>query len=118
VVLDGSLAVNRRFRDKQGRLVEEVTFIPFVAWNKAAETIVKFGVKGSTVLLDGQMRQDRWEDKETGKNRSRLYLYVESFQFMGKPASGERTARRESAPANAATAQAGANVDDDDYPQF
>lgn len=88
IVFDGSLAINRAYKDKNGRKIEDVDFIPFSAFGKAAEILGKYLKKGDSVLLAGSMRQDKWEDKETGANRSRLKLRVEEFTLLNntKPA--------------------------------
>jgi len=81
-VLDASIAVNRVYKDKEGRKVEDVDFIPFTAFGKAAEILCKFLKKGNAVLLAGEMRQEKWEDKETGGKRSQLKLRVENFTLL------------------------------------
>lgn len=81
-VFDGSLAINRSYKDKEGRKVEDVDFIPFTAFGKAAEILAKYLQKGDSVLLSGPMRQDKWEDKETGQKRSMLKLRVENFTLL------------------------------------
>ncbi|PXA04818.1 single-stranded DNA-binding protein [Coraliomargarita sinensis] len=81
-VLDGSLAVNRVYKDKEGRKVEDVDFIPFTSFGKAAEILAKYLRKGDSVLLSGEMRQDKWEDKESGQKRSQLKLRVENFTLL------------------------------------
>lgn len=81
-ILDGSLAVNRVYKDKEGRKVEDVDFIPFSSFGKAAEILSKYLRKGDSVLLSGEMRQDKWEDKESGQKRSQLKLRVENFTLL------------------------------------
>lgn len=81
-ILDGSLAINRKFKDREGRIVEETDFIPFTSFGKAAELLAKYVKKGHQVALQGEMRLEKWQDKETGGNRSMLKLRVENFQFL------------------------------------
>jgi single-strand DNA-binding protein len=81
-VFDGSLAVNRVYKDKDGRKVEDVDFIPFTTFGKAAEILAKFLKKGDSVLLTGEMRQEKWEDDETSQKRSRLKLRVSNFTLL------------------------------------
>ena len=47
------------------------------------ETIARYFTKGRQILISGRLRQDRWQDKETGKNRSSLSVVVEEFSFTG-----------------------------------
>lgn len=81
-ILDGAVAINRKYKNRKGDKVEETDFIPFTAFGKAAELIQKYVKKGDRIGLQGEIRQERWEDKETGGNRSKLVLRVENFQFL------------------------------------
>ena len=81
-VLDNSIAINRKFKNRQGQTVEETDFIPFSAFGKAAELLAKYVKKGDQVAIGGEMRLEKWQDKETGANRSALKLRVENFQFL------------------------------------
>lgn len=64
---------------------EEVTFVDCEAWEKTAELIGKYLAKGSPCFVEGRLKMDQWEDKQTGAKRSKIKLVVESVQFLGKP---------------------------------
>lgn len=93
------LAVNRKYKDANGQLQEEVSFIDADAWSSQAETIAQYMRKGSPLLIEGRLKQDSWEDKQTGQKRTALRVVVENFQFLG---GGQRSG--ESAPSGAAPA--------------
>lgn len=102
------LAVNRVWRNEAGESKEEVTFIDIDAFGKQAETIANYLKKGSPLLVEGRLRLDQWDDKQTGQKRSRLGVVLEAFQFLGGgsrnegvPEGGAPT-RRAAAPAAAA----------------
>lgn len=76
-----SIAVNRRYRNRDGEQQEEVSYINCTAWGPQGETIARYFTKGRQILVCGHLRQDRWQDKETGKNRSSLSVVVEEFSF-------------------------------------
>ena len=78
-----SIAVNRRYRNRDGEQQEEVSYISCTAWGPQGETIARYFTKGRQILISGRLRQDRWQDKETGKNRSSLSVVVEEFSFTG-----------------------------------
>lgn len=78
-----SIAVNRRYRNRDGEQQEEVSYIGCTAWGPQGETIARYFSKGRQILICGRLRQDRWKDKETGKNRSSLSVVVEEFSFAG-----------------------------------
>jgi single-strand DNA-binding protein len=78
-----AIAVNRRWTDaKTSEKKEEVSFFDCVVWAKGAEIFAKYMTKGKPCLIDGELRQERWEDKDGGK-RSRVKINVQNFQFLG-----------------------------------
>ncbi|MDR2863072.1 MAG: single-stranded DNA-binding protein [Puniceicoccales bacterium] len=77
------LAVNRRFTTKEGEQREEVTFVDIDSFGKQAETIAKYCTKGSSLLIEGRLKLDQWEDKNTNEKRSRLGVVLETFTFIG-----------------------------------
>jgi len=82
------MAVNRRFTTSRGEEREEVCFIDIEAWGRWAEACKNYLRKGAPVLIEGRLRYDQWEDRETGKSRSRLLVTVERGQFLGQPSRG------------------------------
>jgi single-strand DNA-binding protein len=89
------LAVNRVYTTKEGERREEVTFIDIDSFGKQAETISKYCTKGSGLLVEGRLKLDQWDDKNTGEKRSRLGVTLETFTFLG----GRGTAGGDAAPA-------------------
>jgi single-strand DNA-binding protein len=80
-----SLAVNRVWKDEGGQKHEEVTFVDCEAWGRTAEVIEEYTGKGHTILVEGRLKQDTWEDKTSGQKRSKLKIVVEKFHFVSKP---------------------------------
>ena len=78
------LAVNRRYRDKNQELKEEVCFITAVVWNKQAETCNQYLHKGSSVFVEGRLQSRSWEDN-TGAKRNVIEVRAERVQFLGAP---------------------------------
>jgi single-strand DNA-binding protein len=87
-VCDFSLAINRRWTDSGGEKKEDVSFIDCVAWAKTAELVADYLKKGSAALVEGELRQERWEDKQGGGQRSRIKVNVSRVQFLGKKDDG------------------------------
>jgi len=83
-----SLAVNRKFRDESGADREEVTYVDIEAWGKAGENISKYCTKGRPLFVEGRLRLDQWEDKNTKEKRSRMKVVCENFQFLGSGSGG------------------------------
>lgn len=87
------LAVNRKWVGGDGEKKEEVTFVDCEAWGKTAETMAKYLGKGRGVFIEGRLKLDQWDDKESGAKRSKLSVVVESFQFIdAKPADAPKAA--------------------------
>jgi len=76
------LAINRTWKNETGETKEEVTFVDIDAFGKQAETLGKYMKKGRPILVEGRLRLDQWDDKQTGQKRSRLGVVLEAFQFM------------------------------------
>jgi single-strand DNA-binding protein len=103
------LAVNRVWRNEAGETKEDVTFVDVDAFGRQAETLAQYVKKGSPLLVEGRLKLDQWDDKQTGQKRSKLGVVVEGFQFLGGAKSGESggdTTRRPAAPPAAAPAPA------------
>lgn len=76
------IAVNRRFKTKDGEDREETTFVDCEAWGRQAEVIAQYFQKGKPIFIDGRLKLDTWDDKD-GKKQSKLRVVVEDFQFVG-----------------------------------
>lgn len=120
------LAVNRNYTTETGERKEEVTFIDIDAWGRQAEVICQYMKKGRPLLIEGRLKLDTWEDKNTHQKQSKLRVVLESFQFVdsreaGAP-SGEAPRPRPAAPASAPVSAPqvsepdGPPVEEDDVP--
>jgi len=96
-VVNLRLAVNRRYRDKNQELKEEVCFVTAVVWNKQAETCNQYLHKGSSVFVEGRLQSRSWEDN-TGAKKSVIEVRAERVQFMGSPSGGKTQAQVQTAP--------------------
>lgn len=82
------LAVNRVWKTETGEQKEEVTFVDVDAFGRQAETIGQYLKKGRPVLVEGRLKLDTWDDKQSGQKKSKLGVVLETFQFLG---SGQGT---------------------------
>lgn len=76
------LAANERFATRQGEQREEVCFVDIEIWGKQAEACCQYLSKGAPAFVEGRLRCDRWEDKQTGQRRSRLLVRADRVQFL------------------------------------
>jgi len=82
------LAVNRTFRTKEGQQKEEVCFVDVETWGRQAETCGEYLKKGRSVLVEGRLVLDAWENKE-GQKRSKHKIRANRVQFLGSaPSAG------------------------------
>jgi len=98
-----SIAVNRR-KKTGDQWVDEPNFFDVVLWGRQGETLNQYLVKGKQVGIDGELRQDRWE--QDGQNRSRVEIVANNLQLLGSGAGNSSNGggssfvnRQENAPA-------------------
>lgn len=83
------LAVNRVWTTETGEKKEEATFVDVDMFGRTAENVAQYMRKGSSLLVEGRLRLDQWDDKQTGQKRSRLGVVAEIVQFLGSPRGSE-----------------------------
>ena len=80
-ILKMGLACSEKFGDKETQL-----FIDATVFGKPAEIISQYaGEKGTQIFLSGKLQTETWQDKDSGQNRSKQSMIVESFDFVSKP---------------------------------
>ena len=108
-----SLAVDR------GGESDAADFFDITAWEKLGELVVQYLAKGRRVLVQGRLRQDSWDDKDTGKKRSKVEVVATDVTFLDGPSDGNSNAGSSSAPRTSAPAKKSNDVvieDIDDKP--
>jgi single-strand DNA-binding protein len=102
------VAVNRVWTTETGEKKEEVTFVDVDVFGRTAENVGQYMRKGRPILIEGRLRLDQWDDKQTGQKKSKLGVVAETVQFLGSaPGGGEGGApapARRAAPAAATPA--------------
>jgi single-strand DNA-binding protein len=78
------LAVNRRFKDSQsGEWKEAPTFVDVTIFGARGEAFSRYHSKGKPAFVEGSLRMDTWDDKNTGQKRSKLYVVADNWEFVG-----------------------------------
>lgn len=80
------IAINRIYKDREGKEVNEVGYYDVEAFGDQLNTAIeKFGFKGRGVRVVGRLRQNRWKG-EDGKWNSKVYVVAEhvDFKYMKK----------------------------------
>ena len=75
---------NNRIYNKGNERVTEVSYFDVEVWGPIAENCTKYLKKGSGIIVEGRLRQDRWE--KDGKTQSRVRITANSVHFMPKRA--------------------------------
>ncbi len=96
-----TLAVNRTWKSETGESKEEVSFVDVDIWGRQAEVIAQYMRKGRPLLVEGHLKQDKWEDKTTHQKQSKLKVVLEGFTFIDSkgPEGGAPTVEAPRRPA-------------------
>src|ERR1700691_5944059 len=73
-VCNMGLALNETWTNADGERVDNVTFVDVTLWNKDAENAEKYLVKGQQVAIQGRLKANSWDDKNTGEKRTKLVV--------------------------------------------
>ncbi|MEZ6103778.1 MAG: single-stranded DNA-binding protein [Pirellulaceae bacterium] len=82
-VTDLGLAVNERVK-RGDTWVDEPTYVEVTVWNRTAEVANEYLTKGSPVLIEGRLKMESWQDRETGQKRTRLKVICDRLQMLGR----------------------------------
>lgn len=90
-IAEFGMALNRKRKGADGQMKEETSFVEIKCWGGTADLVNKYCKKGDRIGIVGRLQQDRWTDKDTGKNREKLYITAEDIEFLG---GGQQEARQ------------------------
>jgi single-strand DNA-binding protein len=82
-----SIAVNRR-KKSGDQWEDEASFFDVVLWGRQGETLHQYLLKGKQVAVDGELRQDRWQ--QDGQNRSKVEIVAATVQLLGSGGGGNQ----------------------------
>lgn len=105
-----SLAVDRVGQDDQA------DFFDVTAWEKLGDLVSQYLSKGRRCLVQGRLRQDSWDDKETGKKRTRIEVVASDVTFLDGPNDGSSASSRQSSDRQPAKSKDTVVEDIDDKP--
>jgi single-strand DNA-binding protein len=119
------LAVSRSWTNDAGEKKEDVAFVDVDAFGRQAEVLSQYMKKGRPILIEGRLKLDTWEDKNTHQKQSKLKVVLETFSFIdsnrGDAGGGASTEVPRNRPTPAEPSPASAPDDagppaDDDVP--
>lgn len=115
-VANFSMATSRTWKDKRGQKQEETEWHQLVAWGRNAEVIGQYVHKGMRLFVEGRLKTQSWDDRETGVKKYKTEVVVERFQMLGGPQSGADD--RSGAPDYQSGGEGSARASADDYGDY
>jgi single-strand DNA-binding protein len=83
------IATSRSWTDKaSGQKKEETEWHDVEVWGKQAEQVGEYLAKGRQVYIEGRLKTDKWQDKTSGQERSRVKIVADSVRFLGGGGAG------------------------------
>ena len=79
-----TIATDERFTDRSGERQERTEWHNIVAWSKLAEICGQYLRKGKLVYIEGSIRTDSWDDKESGQKRYRTEIIANTMQMLDR----------------------------------
>ncbi len=83
-----SLATNDRVKDKDGNWGDRTEWHNVVLFDRKAEVAGEYLKKGRTVYIEGSIRTNSWDDKETGQKKYRTEIIGNQMVLLGGPREG------------------------------
>jgi single-strand DNA-binding protein len=115
-----TMATDERYTDKNGEKQERTEWHNIVAWAKLAEICGQYLRKGKLVYIEGSIRTDSWEDKETKQKKYRTEIIANTMKMLDRKGDDEGGGGGYSGARKQAPAAAGAppDIEDDDEVPF
>jgi single-strand DNA-binding protein len=83
------IATSRSWTDKQsGQRKEETEWHDVEVWGKQAEQCGEYLAKGRQVYVEGRLKTDKWQDKASGQERSKVKVVADTVRFLGGRGGG------------------------------
>ncbi len=76
------VATTRTWQGRDGERREETLFVDVTVWDRQAENCCQFLRKGSGIHVEGSLKMDTWDDKNTGEKRSKIRVHADRVQFL------------------------------------
>lgn len=83
-----SIATNERTKDKDGNWSDRTEWHNIVLFDRKAEVAAEYLKKGRTVYIEGSIRTNSWDDKETGQKKYRTEIIGNQMVLLGGPREG------------------------------
>lgn len=78
------MAINRSWTGRDGEKRDETLYIDIDVWDRQAENCCQYLRKGSSIHVEGSLKMDTWDDKNSGEKRSKIKVSAERIQFLDR----------------------------------
>ena len=109
-----SIATDERYTDKSGERQERTEWHNIVAWARLAEICGQYLKKGKLVYIEGSLRTDSWDDKETGQKKYRTEIVARDMKMLDKKGDDGGGGGGGYASTRSSSSAAGADMAEDD----
>ncbi|MEA2490666.1 MAG: single-strand DNA-binding protein [Acidobacteriota bacterium] len=116
-----TIATDEKFTDRSGEKQERTEWHNIVAWGKLAEICGQYLKKGKLVYIEGSIRTDSWDDKESGQKKYRTEIIANTMQMLdrrdeaGSGGGGYGGGYSQSRPSNTDSAGGGRSAPSNDF---
>lgn len=93
-----AVAISRKYKGKSEEWIEDVLFLDVAVWGAQALSCAKYLAKGSSVLVQGTLKNEEWTDAKTNAPKNRIVLYADKVVFLGNKRTNENNNSDEQAP--------------------
>jgi len=81
-VCDLGVAVNEKYKDKEGNVKEDTIFVDCTCWGRTAEFAGEYLKKGGSVFIEGKLKMESWQDTKTNEKREKMKVNVLNLQSL------------------------------------
>ena len=113
-----SIATDEKFTDRSGEKQERTEWHNIVAFNKLAEICGQYLRKGKLVYIEGSIRTNSWEDKDSGQKKYRTEIIANQMQMLDRKGDDEGSGGGYSSASRSSSGTASATMEDDEEVPF
>lgn len=114
-VANFTIALNERYKAKDGNIVENVEYVRIVLYRRLAEIAGQYLHKGSQVYIEGRLKTRKWQDNN-GQDRYTTEIQGDNLQMLGGRQDEMKQAKPSKAKPNPLSAMAEQDSFDDNIP--
>ena len=84
---------NKKKNQQTGQYDNDPVFLDMVAFGKTADMVTQYLHKGIEAYIEGRLQLEKWTDKGSNQQRSKVSIIVDNVQFLGGKKQEQRQER-------------------------